>query len=172
MSEEDGCGPILVRGGRHKYSPFEEDLMPLRDHFYPPISKRSSWEGFHAGWPSVIVRQLASKLPDQYVAEPWLRLGDHYEIDVIAHHEETGRDIPRYLAPEPGGSVATAAPPLPPPTLTVDVDFPEQYSYEVLVFDLERERRLVAAIELVSPANKDRPESRRLFAAKCFQLLS
>src|SRR5262249_16008283 len=42
---------------------------------------------------------------------------------------------------------------------------------EVLVFDLQRDRRLVAAVEIVSPANKDRPESRQLFLAKCFQLL-
>ncbi len=31
---------------------------------------------------------------------------------------------------------------------------------------------LVAAIELVSPGNKDRPEARRLFAAKCANYLS
>jgi hypothetical protein len=59
----------------------------------------------------------------------------------------------------------------PAPTATLDAEFPEQYAYEVLIFDLERERQLVAAIEIVSPANKDRPESRRLFAAKCFNLL-
>jgi hypothetical protein len=32
-------------------------------------------------------------------------------------------------------------------------------------------RRLVAAIEIASPANKDRPEHRRAFAAKCAALL-
>lgn len=48
------------------------------------------------------------------------------------------------------------------PALTVDAEFPEQYAYEVLIFDLERDRRLVAAVEIVSPANKDRAESRRL----------
>jgi hypothetical protein len=53
----------------------------------------------------------------------------------------------------------------------LDAEFPEQYAYEVLIFDLERERRLVAAVEIVSPANKDRPESRQLFVAKCFNLL-
>jgi hypothetical protein len=53
----------------------------------------------------------------------------------------------------------------------LDAEFPEQYAYEVLVFDLERDRRLVAAVEIVSPANKDRPESRQLFVAKCFNLL-
>ena len=43
--------------------------------------------------------------------------------------------------------------------------------YEVRVFDLKRDRRLVAAIELVTPSNKDRPESRQVFVAKCQSLL-
>ena len=42
----------------------------------------------------------------------------------------------------------------------VDADVAEQYAYEVLVFDQSRGRQLVAAIEIVSPANKDRPENR------------
>ncbi len=57
------------------------------------------------------------------------------------------------------------------PTITLDADFPDEYAYEVLIFDLAQRRRLVAAIEIASPANKDRPESRRLFVAKCFRLL-
>lgn len=47
----------------------------------------------------------------------------------------------------------------------------EEYEYETRVFDVQRERTLVAAIELVSPANKDRPESRQAFVAKCAALL-
>jgi len=47
----------------------------------------------------------------------------------------------------------------------------DEYEYEVRVFDVERERQLVAAIEFVSPANKDRPESRDAFVAKCAALL-
>jgi hypothetical protein len=43
--------------------------------------------------------------------------------------------------------------------------------YEVQVFDLARGRRLVAAIEIVSPANQDRPEHRNLFVATCAALL-
>jgi hypothetical protein len=46
-----------------------------------------------------------------------------------------------------------------------------QDEYEVRVYDMERGQRLVAAIELVSPANKDRPEHRRAFVAKCAALL-
>jgi hypothetical protein len=53
----------------------------------------------------------------------------------------------------------------------VEADWPNQYEYEVLVFDQERDRRLVAAVELVSPANKDRPESRRAFVTKAAALL-
>jgi hypothetical protein len=48
---------------------------------------------------------------------------------------------------------------------------PTKNAYEVLVFDEKRHNRLVAAVEIVSPANKDRPEHRRTFAAKCAGLL-
>jgi hypothetical protein len=43
--------------------------------------------------------------------------------------------------------------------------------YEVRVYDTARGRRLVAVVEIVSPSNKDRPESRRVFVAKCEALL-
>jgi hypothetical protein len=55
--------------------------------------------------------------------------------------------------------------------LDVEADWPDQYGYEVLIFDQERDRRLVAAVELVSPANKDRLESRRALVTKCAALL-
>jgi hypothetical protein len=57
------------------------------------------------------------------------------------------------------------------PTLDVAVDLPEQDEYEVLVHDTQRPRRLVAAVEIISPANKDRPEHRRAFVATCAALL-
>jgi hypothetical protein len=43
--------------------------------------------------------------------------------------------------------------------------------YEVLVYDTHPNRRLVAAVEIVSPSNKDRPEHRRAFVAKCAALI-
>jgi hypothetical protein len=46
-----------------------------------------------------------------------------------------------------------------------------QDEYEVRVYDSKRGRRLVAAVELVSPANKNRPEHRRAFIGKCAALL-
>src|SRR5262245_16011781 len=145
--------------------------MPLRDRFRPPVSKRSSWEGFHGGWPMRIVEELAPRLPEGFVAEPRVHLGNFYEIDVCTFEQhENGEPIHK---PVPGanGGVATATQSPPAPTLTIDAEFPEQYAYEVLVFDLERDRKLVAAVEIVSPANKDRPESRQLFVSKCYNLL-
>jgi hypothetical protein len=43
--------------------------------------------------------------------------------------------------------------------------------YEVQVIDRKHQRWLVAVIELVSPSNKDRPETRQIFTAKCEALL-
>jgi hypothetical protein len=148
--------------------------MPLRDHFRPPVSKRTSWEGFHGLWPGVIVQKLADHLPAGFVAEPRVYLGSFYEIDVSAYEQEADEEPGALSAQgpgEPNGGVAVATQAPPAPTLTIDTEFPEQYAYEVLVFDVERERRLVAAVEIVSPANKDRPDSRQLFVAKCFHLL-
>ncbi len=51
------------------------------------------------------------------------------------------------------------------------MEIPEQYAYEVLIFDVGRGRHLVAAVEIVSPANKNRPDSRQVFVAKCASLL-
>ena len=144
--------------------------MPLRDHFRPPVSKKSSWEGFHALWPTCIVQQLRSLLPPGYVAEPRVHLGTLMEIDVGALELDD--------APQGGVSVgngntgtATATWTATLPSVAVETDPPDEYEYEVRVYDIERERQLVAAIEFVSPANKDRPESRDAFVAKCAALL-
>lgn len=52
-----------------------------------------------------------------------------------------------------------------------DVEIAEEYAYEVLIYDRSRGRQLVAALEIVSPANKDRPGSRQAFVAKCAALM-
>jgi Protein of unknown function (DUF4058) len=145
--------------------------VPLRDHFRPPVSKHSSWEGFHGGWPMVLVQKLAPSLPERYVAEPRVHLGTFFEIDVCTfedHAAEEGAFSPQNQS---NGEVAAATWEALAPTLTVDVDIPDPATYEVLIFDLERDRQLVAAVEIVSPANKDRPECRQVFIAKCTALL-
>jgi len=57
------------------------------------------------------------------------------------------------------------------PTLTVEADLSEQDIYEVQIYDIERGRRLVAAIEIVSPSNKDRPGARQAFTGIVASLL-
>lgn len=56
-------------------------------------------------------------------------------------------------------------------TLTMAADLPDLDEYEVRVYEMKRGRRLVATIEIVSPANKARAEHRRAFVAKCAALL-
>jgi hypothetical protein len=119
----------------------------------------------------MMILNLAPQLPKGFAAEPRVHLGSYFEIDVGTFDKEGDRDGPSDPHPvtNSGAATATLAPPA--PTLTLDVDFPEQYAYEVLIFDQTRNRRLVAAVEIVSPANKDRSESRQLFTAKCANLL-
>ncbi len=144
--------------------------MPLRDHFHPPLSKKRSWEELHGQWPAMMVLALASKLPPRYIAGPRVHLGPYFEIDVASfeNDEQTGVASGR-VAEEAGIATAVWAPPR--PTWEVAAELPDQDAYEVRVYDEEHERRLVAAIEIVSPGNKGRPESRRAFVAKCAALL-
>ncbi len=142
--------------------------MPLRDHFRPPVETKHSWDALHAMWPAEIVRQLFPILPEGYVAAPGAHLGAFFEIDVSVYDgDHAGQRTEK--ANGGNGGVATLAPPA--PTFTMETDWPDQDEYEVRVYDERHGRRLVAAIELVSPGNKDRPESRRAFVAKVAALL-
>jgi hypothetical protein len=140
--------------------------MPLRDHFHPPLADITSWEGVHGGWPMVIVQHLGRILPDRYVAEPRVHLGSQVEIDVAAI--DRGPDA--FGDGESDNLLAPAWAPTQ-PTLSVETELADPDEYEVRVYDRRRGRRLVAAVEIVSPANKDRPESRGQFVAKCAALL-
>ena len=142
--------------------------MPLLDHFRPPICNKGSWEGFHGMWPALMVMDLCKSLPEQYTAEPRVHLGKNFEVDVCAFDVEDRTEFDSNASGS-GAVTTTWAPPE--PTLTLDLDPTENYEYEVLIFDQQRGRELVAAIELVSPANKDRPESRQAFVSKCAALL-
>ncbi len=142
--------------------------MPLRDHFHPPASKYASWEAVHGGWPMMIAASLADKLPPKYAAHPNVHRGRVAEIDVSAYEKD---EAAAHFAGNGNGGVATAIWAPPRPTLAVETEFPSQDEFEVRVYDNERNQRLVAAVELVSPANKDRPENRRAFVAKCAALL-
>lgn len=57
------------------------------------------------------------------------------------------------------------------PTLLLETETPTPPEYEVRVYDERHARRLVATVEIVSPRNKDRPDSRAAFVSKCHALL-
>jgi hypothetical protein len=139
--------------------------MPLRDHFRSPVNDRHRWDGLHAMWPATIVRQLFDILPEGYEAEPGVHFGNSAEIDIAAF--EVSQSRPKHPGQNHANGVIPFAEPV--PTLTLETEIAEQDEFEVRVYD--RGRELVAAIELVSPANKDRPESRRAFVAKAAALL-
>lgn len=141
--------------------------MPLRDHFHSPIKDRRSWQSFHATWPIKLVDALLGKLPEGFVAEPRATLGKFYELDIGVLDSELDEFPPE----SKGGGVATLPRVAPRPTMTTELDIGEQYEFEVLIHEEVFEKRLVAAVEFVSPANKDRPEHRKAFVAKCGSLL-
>ncbi|HEX5447447.1 MAG TPA: DUF4058 family protein [Pirellulales bacterium] len=143
--------------------------MPLRDHFRAPLNDLRHWESMHAMWPAMIVANLRRSLPKGFFAELQVHSGRSAEIDVATYEED--HEAMEVAAEENGGGVATAVWAPPQPTLSVFTDLPAQDVYEVQVYDETRRTRLVAAVELASPANKDRPETRRIFAAKCAALL-
>jgi hypothetical protein len=141
--------------------------MPLRDHFRPPVNDKHRWDAVHGQWPGEIVRTLFDLLPPGFQAEPRVHHGSPFEVDVSMIEDD---DRPTD-ATEAEGSGGTATLTAAAPTLTVPADLSELDEYEVLVYDADRGRTLVAAIEIVSPANKDRPESRDQFVSKVAALL-
>jgi hypothetical protein len=143
--------------------------MPLRDHFRPPTSKVASWEPLHGQWPAVIVQQLKKLLPPRYVAGPRIHAGARVEIDVATYEKDDA--TPSFGTSDGNGGVATVVWAPAAPSVAVETELPDDDEYEVQIYDAERQHTLVAAIELVSPANKDRPEKRNAFVGKCAALL-
>lgn len=139
--------------------------MPLLDHFHPPLSKQRHWDSFHGAWAEAIARHLNEDLlPPHFYAEARIKIGTRLEIDVAAHEEANGR----VQAVDEGG-IAVWAPPK--PVATAALDFAGLDTFEVNILNDEEGPKIVAAIELVSPANKDRPAHRRAFSVKCASYL-
>jgi hypothetical protein len=106
-----------------------EPIVPLRDHFHPPLANQRSWRGFLSGWTFLVTKQLNdTQLTHAYEAVPETHVGSQNETNA---------------------------------TIASDND-----AYEVRVYETAGARKLVAAIELISPANKDRPSTRRAFTTK------
>ncbi len=135
--------------------------MPLLDHFNPPLNRTHPWRSFHGAWAAAIARLLnQGVLPPGYYAVPLVDRDGPIEIDVAALRE--------HEAAAPADGVATTQTWAPPaPGLAVAVELPAAEAVEVQVFADDGDPRLTAAIELLSPRNKDRPQARQAFAVKC-----
>lgn len=137
--------------------------MPLFDHFHPP-NRRIGWESIHSGWITRIADSLNEVLPKGYVAVETKRFGLSFEIDVGVIDDEPSDRI------SPNGAPVATLPPRAyapaPPLRTCAPTFPD--TFEVRVFEMNRPNRIYAAVELISPSNKDRAA----FAAKCASYLS
>lgn len=137
----------------------------LRDHFHPPLSRRRPWHALHHGWATAIAAQLNERLPEGWFAAPHVQFG--FEIDVASVEEtELVGASTSSLSSEAGAAAWS------PPAPTLTIDFPGASDrVEVEVYLESEELQLAGAIELVSPANKDRHEHRDAFLSKCETLL-
>jgi hypothetical protein len=147
---------------------WEGGPVPLLDHFHPPLSEFRPWESFHTTWACTLADGLNRDiLPPGYIALEQVHAGAAAEIDVSAWTDLTS------AAPTTTGGTATATRTVWTPAaapVVMPATFPPSCTVEIAA--TEGGRTLVAAIELVSPGNKDRPGKRRLFAAKCATYLS
>lgn len=144
--------------------------MPLLDHFHPPLYPRHRWHGFHNAWATYLAADLNRALPPGYFAEPNVQFS--LEIDTAVLREAAVAYTVAPLANTAGvnGSHESVAWQPPSPTQTIPFALTGDTA-EVLVYEEAGGPTLVGAIELVSPASKDRPAQRSAFTAKCEHFL-
>jgi hypothetical protein len=100
---------------------------------------------------------------------PRVHPGAPLELEMSAFEKDDAPSIESMS--EADGGVATAVWAPAAASLVIETEMPDFDEYEVRIYDAKRGRHLVAAIEIVSPANKDRPEHRNAFVGKCAALL-
>jgi len=132
--------------------------MPILDHSNKKL--RSDFDSFHSSWMVHIADNLNDILPQKFVARAHAKIGVR-EVDVRTDElltEEEKTQFALYQPPSPSSS-------------GIKTTFPTEL--EIFVKYIEREEeRTVGVIEIVSPRNKDRPQARDKFVAKCSNLLS
>ncbi|HKI31976.1 MAG TPA: DUF4058 family protein [Gemmataceae bacterium] len=137
--------------------------MPLQDHFAKADEPPAVWESFHGAWANAIMAQLNRTLPKRFRAFAQIHLGRHVEADVA--EIDRGSAVREEPVNGPGGGVAVKPWAPPAAALKLPAVFPDDIIVPV-VDKLYGSWDPVAVVELVSPGNKDRPETRRAFAAK------
>lgn len=139
--------------------------MPLLDHFAEPQPIFRKWEALHSFLSVTIGGHLNAVLPPRFFAAVQIHPSVRIEADVAEFDH----------GPEPeanghaggGGTAVATAPRLAAPPKATGM-FPAVFppDIEVRVMEDCQGGRLVAVIELVSEANKDRPDSQGGFAGK------
>jgi hypothetical protein len=142
--------------------------MPLLDHFRPPLFPKHKWESFLSNWATRVADEIAARLPSEFVVEEHVHAAPGVEV-AIATYETARAAEPASLNGTDGGRAAVAVWAPPAPAHTIPALFPD--AFEVRVFSTVGGMTLVAVVEFVSPGNKDRPEERRAFVAKCLGYL-
>jgi hypothetical protein len=142
--------------------------MSLLNHFHESFGGASKWTSVHAMWAAEITGRLnAHWLGPRFAAGPRATVPGHSEIDIATYE-----DPPPTPATAPAGngvgSAALSPWSAPTPDGSFPVDIPALSEVQVLKTD---EGLLVAAIEIVSPRNKDRPAARDGFVGKCLDYL-
>jgi hypothetical protein len=107
-------------------------------------------------------------MPARFVALEQVHAGPAIEIDVATY----GLRPPAQPGNGAGGTMTRVRPVWTPDTapMILPVVVPPSCTVEIVM--TQGGRRLAGAIELISPANKDRESKRRLFAAKCATYLA
>ena len=131
--------------------------MPL--HHWP--NSQVPWRSFHNHWIVRLVEYLNEEvLPSGFQARPTeLIVGIEPDVLLLQAADRPETDSPPSSQPTLGEATLTAV--LPPPAELPIVGIYSAYDTN----------RLVAAIEVVSPGNKDRPEAMQSFVEKVLFLL-
>ncbi len=134
--------------------------MPILNHLDEEISDIVECQSFHNAWAVEIAYALNKVLPKGYRALSHARIGIR-EVDVRTDKSlsaDEKKELMTRYQPSDSPIIANAV-------------FPTEL--EVFVLNIRRRKhRTVGVIEIVSEGNKDRPESRDAFVAKCNNLLS
>ncbi|MBN9120963.1 MAG: DUF4058 family protein [Planctomycetes bacterium] len=131
--------------------------MPLHDWTDLP-----GWEGMHIFWMTEIARGLRGSLPPGYRAV----IGSSPLVAVGVAPVKPGVAVTNG-SPQPSAAPTATTP----EALEPDVEVAVATLTEDATVLVEREGRLVAAVELISPRNKDRPSAREQYAARYLNYL-
>ena len=136
----------------------EACLMPLHDW-----TDRPGWEGVHHLWITELLRWIKPRLPEGYRAY----IGSAPTVAIGAPAERPDVSV-RQWTEEPAPSALPANSPSASETPTEEPD--EEIAVAALdpstALYVQTRGRLVAAVELVSPRNKDRPVARATYLGR------